>query len=76
MFTEIKKVPIVEERPFVARITKSLKAVPIETYENTHPAIIRDAKVNYNCSEKTIRLVEFSDKEDRLYIGNSKLSSV
>jgi len=41
--------------------------VPIETYKNTHPAIIRDAKVNYTHAEKPIRLAEFLDEENRLY---------
>jgi len=52
---------------FVVRITKSIKVVPIEIYESSHPAILRDAKVNFSYADKPIRLVEFEDEEHRLY---------
>ncbi|WP_047984051.1 transposase, partial [Ornithinibacillus californiensis] len=52
---------------FVVRISKSIKAVPIERYESNHPAIISDAKVRYSYADEPIRLVEFKDEEDKIY---------
>ncbi|MFC4025581.1 IS4 family transposase [Oceanobacillus longus] len=52
---------------FVVRITKNIRAVPIETYETNHPAILRDVKVKYSYADEPIRLVEFEDEEHRLY---------
>ncbi|MDY0409272.1 IS4 family transposase [Paracerasibacillus soli] len=52
---------------FVVRIRNTMKVEPIETYEITHPDVIRDAKVTYTRAEQPIRLVEFLDEENRLY---------
>jgi hypothetical protein len=52
---------------FVVRISKSIKAVPIERYESNNPAIISDAKVRYSYADEPIRLVEFKDEEDKIY---------
>lgn len=56
-----------EEIKFVARISNSLKVIPIESYEVTHPAVLKDEKVLFGVSEEPIRLIEFKDEEEKVY---------
>lgn len=52
---------------FVVRITKSLRLYSIEEYQPTHPAILRDAKVEYGISKEPVRHIEFVDEKGNIF---------
>nr|WP_241680346.1 IS4 family transposase [Metabacillus mangrovi] len=52
---------------FLVRIQKNLRLYTQESYEPTHPRILRDEKVLYGVTKDPLRYVEYLDEKGRVY---------